>query len=87
MKNQSGGIGEYSASPAGQGCLWMAAIGVLGVLTFSYMSAYGEFPHDPLDRVENGIAAVSRPVSASRYGAVHAHRRHRRRVVYRDALR
>ena len=28
MKNQANGIGDYSSSPTGQGCLWAAAVGV-----------------------------------------------------------
>ena len=85
MKNQANGIGEYSSSPTGQGCIWAAAIGVMGVLGFSYLSTYAGFPHDPLDRVESGIAGVSRPTAEHRSKTVHAHRRQRRhRVVYRS---
>lgn len=85
-------IGEYSTSRGGQGCLWTVALGVLGVLGFSYLSTYAGFPHDALDRVENGIAGVTRPaisrsISAGRARIGHFHRRaRRRRVVYRSRV-
>ena len=84
MKQQAGGIGDYSSSPTGQGCLWVAAVGVILVLTLSYVGAYsGGTVRDPLDHVENGIAGATRPISLHRSRGVHTHRRIRRhRVVY-----
>ena len=84
LKNDQYGIGDYSASPTGQGCLWVAAIGVMGVLAFSYMSTYAGFPHDPLDRVENGIEGVSRPTGD---GSPHASRTHHRQRRHRTVER
>lgn len=82
MKNQTSGIGEYSAGPTGQGCLWTASIGVMVVLVFSYLGTYAGYAQDPLDHVENAIAGISRPISTHRSTATHAHRRRHRRVVY-----
>ena len=84
MANQANGIGDYSTSPTGQGCLWVVAIGILAVLACSYMSAYGGFPHDPLDRVDSGIAGVMSPTvrrHTRTYSSTSRYRRHR--VVYR----
>ncbi|HLJ56422.1 MAG TPA: hypothetical protein VKT77_15390 [Chthonomonadaceae bacterium] len=80
-KNQRSSIGDYSTSPTGQGCLWTAAIGVMAVLGFSYLSAYTGVVRDPLDRVESGIAGVSKPGIGKPVGAIHAHRRARHRRV------
>jgi hypothetical protein len=77
--NQVYGIGEYSTSPAGQGCLWAAALGVIGVLAFSYLSSYTGFSHDPLDRVENGIEGVTRAPERSRSATARSHRTYRQR--------
>jgi hypothetical protein len=86
MKNQANGIGEYSTSPTGQGCLWVVAIGILAVLAFSYLSTYAGFPHDPLDRVDSGIAGVMNPTVRHRTKASRSTvRHHRRRVVYQSA--
>ena len=79
MKNEANGIGEYSNSPAGQGCLWVAVIGVVGILGFSYLSSYTGMPQDPLDHVENGIAGASRPTRSEEYSSSRYHRRHVRR--------
>ncbi len=83
MKDQSNGIGDYSSSPTGQGCLWVAALGIVGILAFSYLGTYAGFPDDPLDRVESGIAGVTRPAAVKQAKTLHAHRRSKkRRVVY-----
>jgi hypothetical protein len=83
MKNQANGIGEYSSSPTGQGCLWVVAVGIVAVLAFSYLSTYAGFPHDPLDRVDSGIAGVMSPTVRHRASTSSSYRhRHRRRVVY-----
>ena len=83
-QRQSGGIGEYSTSPAGQVCLWVAAIGVIGILGLSYLTAYVGVTHDPLDHVENGIVGATRPTPRIHRSASHARRRyHRHRIVYR----
>lgn len=85
MKTETNSIGEYSSSQTGQGCLWVAVIGVIGVIGFSYLSTYAGFSHDPLDRVESGIAGFTRPSPPRRPAALHAHRRQRRhRIVYRS---
>ena len=81
MKNQANGIGDYSSSPTGQSCLWAAAVGLIGVLGFSYLSTYAGFTHDPLDRVDSGIAGLTRPTAVKRSAPIHAHRRVRRHRV------
>jgi hypothetical protein len=86
MANQANGIGDYSTSPTGQGCLWVVAIGIVSILAFSYMSAYGGFPHDPLDRVDSGIAGVMSPTVRHRArSSGSSGRYHRHRIVYRTA--
>ena len=82
MKHEPNGIGEYSTSPAGQGCLWVAAIGVIGILAVSYMGSYGGTPQGPLDHLENGIAGVTRPTSSDEPSSA---RHHRRRVRHHAA--
>jgi hypothetical protein len=76
--NQAYGIGEYSTSPAGQGCIWVAALGVIGVLAFSYLSTYAGVTHDPLDRMESGIEGVTRTPESSRSETTSSRRRYRR---------
>lgn len=86
MKNEANGIGDYSSSPTGQGCLWIVAIGIMAVLAFSYLGAYAGMPHDPLDRVDSGIAGVMSPTvrhRAKTSGAQSRYRRHR--IVYQEA--
>ena len=77
MKHEPNAIGEYSTSPAGQGCLWVAAIGVIGILGFSYLGSYSGTPQGPLDHLENGIAGVTRPTNGDGSSSV---RHHRKRV-------
>ena len=81
MKNQSNRIGDYSSSPTGQGCLWAAALGVMGVLGLSYLSAYTGTAREPLDRIENGIAGLSRPTAHHAAQVARLHRRHKRRRI------
>ena len=41
-------LGDVSTSPAGQGCLWATAVGVVLVMAFSYLSTWSGAPSGAL---------------------------------------
>ena len=75
MKNQSKSLGDISTSPTGQICLWATAVGVGGMMAFSYLNAYPEITKGALDRVDHSIVSVTKRHKSK--PVLHAHRRRR----------